>query len=91
YRGDGRWRCLSDAAQVYEEMAAENYAANMQGASDRNRGDATARWFARAVSDQCRTLFGSPMYGLVAIIASVTLGRKIEPRMVRQWCAPPCG
>jgi hypothetical protein len=45
--------------------------------SDRNRGDATARWFARAVSDQCRTLFGSPMYGLVAIIASVTLGRKI--------------
>jgi hypothetical protein len=89
YRGDGRWRCLSDAAQVYGEMAVENYAANMQGASDRNRGDATARWVARAVSDQCRTLFGSPMYGLVAIIATVTLGRKIEARMVRQWCAHP--
>jgi hypothetical protein len=85
------WRCLSDAARFYEEKAAKNYAANLRAASDRNRGDATARGFARAVSAECRRLFSSPMYGLVAIIASVALGREIEPRTVRQWCARPCG
>jgi len=81
-------RRLMDASQAYKEIAAETYTAEMRTAVDRARGDADVRWFALAVADKCRSLFGSPMYGLTATITSVVHGRNVAPRTVRQWCHP---
>jgi len=49
--------------------------------------DSRARQLALVISDQFRTLFGSPMYGLTATITSVVLGRLINSRQTEQWCA----
>jgi hypothetical protein len=49
--------------------------------------DSRARQLALVISDQFRTLFGSPMYGLTATITSVVLGRQINSRQTEQWCA----
>jgi hypothetical protein len=49
--------------------------------------DSSGRQLALTISDKFRALFGSPMYGLTATIASVVLGREIDPRTVRRWCA----
>jgi hypothetical protein len=88
---DERRRRLLAAAEAYDAIAAETYAADTSAALDRERGDRAARWFARAVSRQFQELFGPHFYGLTAIVASVVLGREIEARDVRQWCSPPCG
>lgn len=88
---DERRRRLLAAAETYDEIATETYAADTSTALDRDRGNRGARWFARAVSSRCQELFGSPLYGLTAIMSSVVLGRDIEPPVVRQWCSAPCG
>jgi len=82
-------RRLIDASQAYEEIAAKAYAADMWLARDRGRADGDVQWFALAVADKFRALFGSPMYGLTATITSVALGREIDPHTVRHWCAHP--
>ena len=51
----------------------------------RDMGDARARYFVILFASQCRQLFGSPLYGLTATVASVALGRQLTPRPVRQW------
>ena len=85
------YRRLVDASQAYEEIAAKTYAADMWLACDRARADGDVQWVALAVADKFRALFGSPMYGLTATIASVVLGREIDSHTVRHWCAaqPP--
>jgi hypothetical protein len=88
YGPDPCWRRLVDASQAYEEMAAESYAADMRFVLDRARGDGDVRWFALAVAHKCRALFGSPMYGITAILTSVALERKISQRSVREWFGP---
>jgi hypothetical protein len=49
--------------------------------------DSGGRELALTISDKFCELFGQPMYGLTATIASVVLGRQIDPRQVRRWCA----
>ena len=83
-----RYQKLVDAAQAYEDYAGEIYAASMPMALERAH-DGRARWVALTIGNTFRTLFGSPMYGLTATIASVVLGREIEPRTVRQWLTYP--
>ena len=53
------------------------------------RHDGRARWVALTIADTFRILFGKPMYGLTATIASVILDREIEPRTVQQWVKYP--
>jgi hypothetical protein len=84
---DTHWRRLMDASEAYKEIAAEAYAGDMRMALDRARGDGDVRWFALAVADKCRSLFGSPMYGVTSTLVSVALGRKVGHRLVREWCA----
>jgi hypothetical protein len=80
-----RYQKLLAAAQAYEDYAGE---LNFAGALEREH-DGRARWVALTIADAFRTLFGKPMYGLTATIASVILGREIDPRTVRWWCAYP--
>jgi hypothetical protein len=51
----------------------------------RDTGDAQARCFSLMFAGYCRQLFGSPMYGITAIFASVALGRDITPKQVEGW------
>jgi hypothetical protein len=89
YVPDECWRRLLDASQAYKEIAAETYAADMRLACERDRTDGDTRWFAVIIANQCRELFGSPLYGITATVTSVAFGRKIEQHTVRKWCAPP--
>jgi hypothetical protein len=88
----------ASAARVYELVAAR--IANKLESSDptspylpiirkRSHRDAADQWLALAITGECRWLFGSPLYGVTAIIMSVILDREIAPRAVRQWCAHP--
>jgi hypothetical protein len=52
---------------------------------ERDTGDAQARCFAIVFADQCRQLFGSPLYWVTATVGSVSLGRKLTTRRVRGW------
>jgi hypothetical protein len=52
---------------------------------ERDTGDSQARCFAILFADQCRRIFGSPLYGVTATVASVALGRKLTARAVRNW------
>jgi hypothetical protein len=80
-----RYQKLLAAARAYEDYARE---ISFAGALEREH-DGRARWVALTIADAFRTLFGKPMYGLTATIASVILGREIDPRTVRWWCAYP--
>ena len=77
-----RFQKLADAARVYEDHARELYATSSATALERKH-DGRARWVALTIGNKFRVLFGSPMYGLTATIASVVLGREIESRTVR--------
>jgi len=88
---DKHWLRLMAASQAYREMGAETYAADTRVVLDRARGDGDIRWFALAIASKCQELFGSPLYGTTATIASVALGRKVERRSVREWCDDLCG
>ena len=88
----GRFLRPMDAVRVLEEYAGETRDFEMRTAVDRGRGEERARWFVLTIADAAKTLFGSPLYGLTATIASIAMEREIEPQTVRQWCAtPPCG
>jgi hypothetical protein len=56
---------------------------------ERDTGDAQARCFAILFAGQCRRLFGTPLYGVTAAIASVALGRTLTTRTVREWVNTP--
>lgn len=84
-----RPRVLYRAAKILENYAAENLAFDMNTALKRGRGDGDIHWLALGVAKVCRTLFGSPMYGVTATIVSVALDHDIDARTVRQWCAHP--
>jgi hypothetical protein len=56
---------------------------------ERDTGDAQARCFAILFAEQCRRLFGTPLYGVTAAIASVALGRALTTRTVRDWANTP--
>jgi hypothetical protein len=93
-----RLASAASAARVYELVAARiakklessgptsPYLPIIRKRSHRDSGD---QWLALAITRECRWLFGSPLYGVTAIIMSVILDRKIAPRAVRQWCAHP--
>jgi hypothetical protein len=90
-----RLRLLASAAGAYEHAAA-NIAYKLEGNSSsfpiirkRRRGGSADQWLALNITGQCRGLFGSPLYGVAAIVMSVILDREITPRTVRQWCAHP--
>jgi hypothetical protein len=53
----------------------------------RDTGDAQARCFAILFAEQCRQLFGSPLYGITATVASVALGRTFSLEKIREWVA----
>jgi hypothetical protein len=84
-----RLRDLDHAAQILESYAAENLVFEMKTALKRDRGDGDIRWTALGLAETCRILFDSPLYGVTATIMSVALGRDINTRTVRQWCAHP--
>jgi hypothetical protein len=80
-----RYQKLCDAAQALEDHAGE---ISFAGALERE-GDRRGRWVALTIGNTLQRLFGSSMYGLTAIIASVVLGREIDPRTVRYWLNRP--
>ena len=80
-----RYLKLLAAARAYEDYAREiSFAGTLE-----RRHDGRARWVALTIADTFRILFGKPMYGLTATIASVILDREIEPRTVQQWVKYP--
>jgi hypothetical protein len=90
-----RHRVLASAARTYEEAAAR-IANKLQGKSPkfpiirkRDHGDSADQYLALRITGYCRGYFGSPLYGVTAIVMSVILDREITPRAVRQWCAHP--
>ena len=85
-RRHGLSRKLEDAADVYKEYARAIHTA-AQFSMPQREHDARAHWVALTIGNKFRDLFGKPMYGLTATIASVVLGREIDPRTARQWCA----
>ena len=82
---EARYQTLLAAAQACEDYASE---ISLATALER-RHDGRARWVALTIADTFRILFGKPMYGLTATIASVILDREIEPRTVQQWVKYP--
>src|SRR5262249_2510244 len=80
------WQKLENAADAYEEYARAINVAKLSMLEREH--DGRARWVVLTIGDKFRSLFGLPMYGLTATITSVVLGRDIDPRTVRQWCAP---
>jgi hypothetical protein len=80
------WRKLNDAADAHKEYTRALQTA--QFCMPEREHDGRAHWVALIIGEKFRALFGSPMYGLTATITSVVLGRQIDPRTVRQWCAP---
>ena len=51
---------------------------------DRHRGDPKLRTFLEALADEISGMLGSPLYGTVAIIASVLFGRTVSRAKVRE-------
>jgi hypothetical protein len=80
-------RKLNAAADAYKEYARGITSA--QPSMPERGHDGRAHWVALTIGSKFRDLFGKPMYGLTATIASVVLGREIDRRTVRQWCAHP--
>jgi hypothetical protein len=77
-----------NAARNHEgEAAAWAAAGSSRLVVERDRGDAQAKCFAIVFASQCRQLFGCPLYGVTATVASVALGRKrkLTRRAVREW------
>jgi hypothetical protein len=90
-----RHRLLASAARAYEKAAA-NIVNKLEGKFSRfpiirkrGHGGSANQWLALNITGQCRWLFGSPLYGVTAIVMSVILDRDINARTVRQWCAHP--
>jgi hypothetical protein len=91
-----RHRLFASAARAYEQAAAHivNKLESKSSSSfpiirKRRRGDAADQWLALNITGQCRWHFGSPLYGVTAIVMSVILDRDIDARTVRQWYAHP--
>jgi hypothetical protein len=81
------------AAKVNEDIARgqEELLPKMEASTlvvDRDTGDAQSRGFCILFSKYCRQLFGSPLYRITAIVASVALEREITSWAVREWCNP---
>jgi hypothetical protein len=74
---------LLAAAEAYKKYARAIYRA--QPSLPQRECDIHARLVALRISARFRELFGSPMYGLTAIIASIVLNRRVDPRTVRHW------
>jgi hypothetical protein len=90
-----RHRLLASAARAYETAAAQigyKLESNSSGfpiIRKRGHRGSAEQWLAHAITGECRWMFGSPLYGVTAIVMSVILDREITPRAVRQWCAHP--
>ena len=54
----------------------------------RDSGDAQTRCFAILFAERCHELFGSPLYGVTAIVTSVALGCPVTARAARGWHPP---
>jgi hypothetical protein len=56
---------------------------------DRDHGNARARGYARALASEAKWLFGTNLYGTIAIVANVALLPKVRitDRHVINWCA----
>jgi hypothetical protein len=96
-----RHRCLDDQMAAHHRgdvSAARNHeakatswaaAAATRLVVERDSGDAQGRCFAILFADQCRHLFGSPLYGMTAVVASVAIGRRFTQRRIRGWVCTP--
>jgi len=77
----------ADGARAREAEAVLLSKADSSLVVGRDTGERQAQAFAILLARRCCELFeGQSMYGTVATIVSVALGRKITPRAVRQWC-----
>jgi hypothetical protein len=77
---------LQAAAEAYKKWASAIYRA--QSSMPERECAIRARVVALTIANKFRELFGSPMYGLTATIASVVLNRRVTPRMVRHCTYP---
>ena len=77
-------RKLDDAAGVLERLAQEEQEAMLE-LAERDRGTALARNITGELVKTCRWIFGTPLYGCVATIASVALETPISESTIRTW------
>jgi hypothetical protein len=77
-------RKLNDAAALLEQLAQEGQEAMLE-LPERDRGNALVRNITGELVSLCRRVFGTPLYGSVAIIASVALESDISESTIRTW------
>lgn len=77
-------RKLNDAAGVLEQLAQEGQGAMLE-LPARDRGNALVRNITGELVGVCRRIFSTPLYGSVAIIASVALESDISESTIRTW------
>jgi hypothetical protein len=75
---------LNDAAGVLEQLAQEGQETMLE-LPGRDRGNVLARNITGELVGVCRRIFGKPLYGSVAIIASVALKTDISKSTIRTW------
>jgi hypothetical protein len=77
-------RKLEDAAGVLEQLAQDEHEHALE-LPERDRGNALARYVSGELVQACSIIFGTPLYGVVAAIASVALGFDISVSTIRNW------
>jgi hypothetical protein len=77
-------RKLEDAAGVLEQLAQDEQEHALE-LPERDRGNALARYVTGELVKTCCTIFDTPLYGVVAAIATVALGLDIPVSTIRSW------
>ena len=80
---------IEDAAIFFDEIEAalvELKAAEAPLIVGRVHGNREARGYVRLLAEETRKLFGSPLYGSLAKVASIALGKEVSLLQARKWC-----
>jgi hypothetical protein len=84
YLNSEKVRKFEDVAGELEQLAQDQHEYALE-LPERDRGNALARYVSGELVQACSTIFGSPLYGVVAAIASVALGFDISVSTIRGW------
>jgi hypothetical protein len=80
---------IEEAANFFDEIEAalvKLKAAESPLVVHRNHGNPEARGYVRLLARETRKLFGSPLYGSLAKVTSVALGKEVSLLQARKWC-----
>jgi hypothetical protein len=80
---------IEEAADFYDEISENIINQKTQGGDsftvERDFGNRAPRAYIRLLAPETRMLFGTPLYGSLATVASVALGCTVTTPQVREW------